>query len=69
MAIFTLNRQRHPDDTFVTYVGLARGYTAMGDTKKAIANCEMALKNLPESQKPNLPVYEQALKTLKESGD
>ena len=69
MAIFTLNRQRHPDDNFVTYVGLARGYTAMGDTKKAIANWELALKNLPESQKPSLPVYEEALKALKEKGD
>jgi hypothetical protein len=69
MAIFTLNRQRHPDDSFVTYVGLARGYTAMGDTKKAIANWEIALKNVPENQKPNLPVYEQALKALKEKGD
>jgi len=69
MAIFTLNRQRHPDDTFVTYVGLARGYTAMGDRKKAIANWEIALKNLPENQKPNLPVYEQALRALKEKGN
>jgi len=57
------------DNTFVTYVGLARGYTAMGDTKKAIANWELALKNLPESQKPSLPVYEEALKALKEKGD
>ena len=36
------NRQRHPDETFVTYVGLARGYAAMGDTKNAIANWETA---------------------------
>jgi len=27
MAIFKQNRQRHPDETFVTNVGLARGYT------------------------------------------
>jgi hypothetical protein len=68
MAIFKLNRQRHPDDTFVTYVGLARGYTAIGDTKKAIENWEIAIKNIPENQKPNLPAYEQALKALKEKG-
>ncbi len=66
MEIFTSNRQRHPDELFVTYVGLARGYTALGDTKKAIANWEIALKNIPDNQKPNLPVYEQALKALKE---
>ena len=64
MAIFKLNRQRHPDETFVTYVGLARGYTALGDTKNAIANWETAIRNIPENQKVNLPVYEQALKAL-----
>jgi hypothetical protein len=68
MEIFTLNRQLHPDDTFVTYVGLARGYTALGDRQKAIANWEIALRNVPESQKVNLPIYERALKTLKEEG-
>ena len=49
-----------------TYVGLARGYTAVGDTRNAIANWEIAIKNIPENQKVNLPVYEQALKALKE---
>ncbi len=49
-----------------TYVGLARGYTALGDTRNAIANWEIAIENIPDNQKVNLPVYEQALKTLKE---
>jgi len=66
MAIFRMNRERHPDEKFVTYVGLARGYTALGDTKNAIANWEIALENIPENQKPNLPLYQQALKALKE---
>jgi hypothetical protein len=66
MTIFRMNRERHPEEKFVTYVGLARGYTALGDTKNAIANWEIALRNIPESQKPNLPFYEQALKALKE---
>jgi DUF2911 family protein len=66
MAIFRMNRERHPEEPFVTYVGLARGYTALGDIKNAIANWEIALRNIPESQKPNLPVYEQALRALKE---
>jgi len=65
MEIFKMNRQRHPEDTFVTYVGLARGYTAIGDTKNAIANWELAIKNIPDNQKQNLPVYEQALQALK----
>jgi len=66
MTIFTLNRRRHPEETFVTYVGLARGYTALGDTRNAIANWEIAIKNIPESQRVNLPAYEQALKALRE---
>ena len=66
LAVYRLNREMHPDDTFVTFVGLARGYTAIGDRKNAIANWEMALRNLPENQKGNLPVYEKALKALKE---
>jgi len=66
MQVFKMNRERHPEDTFVTYVGLARGYTATGDVKNAIANWELALKNIPDNQKQNLPAYEQALKALKD---
>jgi hypothetical protein len=68
MAIFTENRRRHPDETFVTYVGLARGYAALGDTRNAIANWEIAIKNIPENQKVNLPVYRQALEALRAKG-
>jgi hypothetical protein len=68
MAMFRLNRQRHQEDMFVTYVGLARGYTAIGDIRNAISNWEIAIKNIPDDQKPNLPAYEQALKALKEKG-
>ena len=63
--IFKLNRQLHPDDTFVTYVGLARGFTALGDRKSAIANWEIAIRNIPDSQRQNLPIYEKALQALK----
>jgi hypothetical protein len=66
IQVFKSNRDRHPEDTFVTYVGLARGYTAIGDVKSAIANWELAIKNIPENQKQNLPEYEQALKALKD---
>ena len=68
MTIFRMNRERHPEEKFVTFVGLARGYTALGDTKNAIANWEIALRNIPDNQKANLAVYEQALKALKEKG-
>lgn len=66
MQVFKMNRERHPEDTFVTYVGLARGYTAIGDVKNAIASWELAIKNIPDNQKQNLPAYEQALKALKD---
>lgn len=63
--VFKLNRTRHPEDKFTTYVGLARGYTAIGDKKNAIKNWETAIKNLPENQKANIAAYEAELKKLK----
>ena len=65
MEIFQFNFKQHPNEKFYTYVGLARGYTAMGDKEKAIKNWETALQNVPESQKSNRPVYEKALQDLK----
>jgi tetratricopeptide (TPR) repeat protein len=65
LEVFKVNRQRHPEDKFTTFVGLARGYTAVGDNKNAIKNWEMAIKGLPENQKQNLAFYEGELKKLK----
>jgi hypothetical protein len=31
MEVFKFNKLQHPDETFWTYLGLARGYTAIGD--------------------------------------
>lgn len=66
MEVFKLNAQQHPEEKFTTYVGLARGYTALGDKANAIKNWEIALKNVPENQKANLPTYEKALSDVKE---
>ena len=44
MEIFKYNAQKHPEDKFTPNVGLARGYTAMGDKKKAISVGRMQLK-------------------------
>ena len=65
MEVFKLNRQLHPEDKFTTYVGLARGYTAIGDKKNAIKNWEIAIKNLPENQKANESFYKAELEKLK----
>ncbi len=66
MAVFKLNRQQHPEEKFWTYLGLARGYTAMGDKRSAIVNWEIALKNVPPSLAPNVPAFQKALQALKE---
>jgi tetratricopeptide (TPR) repeat protein len=65
MEVFKLNRQMHPEDTFTTFVGLARGYAALGDKKNAIKNWEVAIKNLPENQKSNQKLYEAEVTKLK----
>lgn len=65
MEIFKFNAAMHPEDKFTPNVGLARAYTAMGDKKNAIVHWELALKNVPESRKAELPLYEAELKKLK----
>lgn len=65
MEVFKLNQKRNPGEKFTTNVGLARGYAALGDKKNAIKHWEVALKNIPENQKPNIAFYEGELKKLK----
>jgi tetratricopeptide (TPR) repeat protein len=67
MEVFQYNFKTHPDEKFTTYVGLARGYTALGDKKNAIKNWEIALKNVPDNQKPFIKVFEGELKKLQDS--
>ncbi|MFM7854309.1 MAG: tetratricopeptide repeat protein, partial [Flammeovirgaceae bacterium] len=66
MEIFKHNAKKHPEEKFTPNVGLARGYTAMGDKKNAIKYWELAIKNIPDNQKQNLAFYETELKKLKE---
>lgn len=66
MEIFLFNSKRFPQEKFITSTGLARGYTAIGDKKNAIKSWELAIKNIPEDQKKNLPMYEAEVKKLKE---
>ena len=67
MEVFSFNRQQHPDEKFWTNLGLARGYTAAGDKKNAIASWETVLKNIPVDLNNRTSAYEQTLKKLKES--
>jgi len=65
MEIFKYNAQKNPTDKFTPNVGLARGYTAMGDNKNAIKYWEEAIKNVPENQKANIKFYQGELDKLK----
>ena len=67
MEVFQYNAKAHPTEKFTPNVGLARGYTAMGDKKNAIKYWELAIQNIPENQKANAAFYEGELKKLKES--
>ena len=66
MKVFVFNQQQHPQDKFWTSLGLARGYTALGDKKSAIANWEIVLQNVPDNLSNRTAAYEAALKKLKE---
>jgi len=46
LEVFQLNAKKHPKD-FTTYAGLARGYSANGDYKTALANAKLALPLAP----------------------
>jgi tetratricopeptide (TPR) repeat protein len=66
MEVFKYNAEKNlATDKFTPNVGLARGYTAMGDTKNAIKYWEEAIKNIPESQKPFIKTYQGELDKLK----
>jgi predicted Zn-dependent protease len=67
MEVFTLNQKQHPEEKYWTSLGLARGYTALGDKKNAIANWEIVLQNVPANMINRTATYEAALKKLKES--
>ena len=55
MRVFEANRRLHPADSSGRAWGLARGYTALGDRKAAMASWDVALKHVPPDQQANLP--------------
>lgn len=65
LTLFQHNRDLHPNEKFWTSLGLARGYTATGDTKSAIASWEAVLRNVPAALANNVPAFERALQALK----
>jgi tetratricopeptide (TPR) repeat protein len=67
LKVFLLNQERHPEERFWTYYGLARAYTNLGKRADAIKNWEIAIANIPENRKSMLPQLTATLKKLKES--
>lgn len=51
LQIFKQNRKLHPEDKFITLLGLARGYTAVSDKRNAIKYWRLVIESLPEDQK------------------
>ncbi len=61
LEVFKLNAERHPD-TWPVNVGLARGYSAVGDFKKALKYAKMAHEQAPDPlNKDNLQAAIQIL--------
>lgn len=67
LEVFQYNAKIHPEDKFAPNVGLARGYAALGNKKNAIKYWELAISNIPDNRKIELPVYEAELKKLKDT--
>jgi Protein of unknown function (DUF2911) len=66
MRVFQLNAKRYPNQ-WPVHVGLMRGYAAMGDKKKALAEAKLALPQAPDAgNKKNL---ENMIKLLEEGKD
>jgi tetratricopeptide (TPR) repeat protein len=66
LEIFKLNAQKNPN-TFTSNIGLARGYSANGDIKKATQYINAALPLAPD--KANKDAIENMMKILQEGKD
>lgn len=66
LDVFTLNAKNHPKE-FTTYFGLARGYSAVGDHKKALVNAKAALALAPNEL--NKQSVEGMIKKIEEQKD
>lgn len=71
LKIFQFNASKYPNEIFRINIGLAKGYKATGNKKKAIKHWEIALKNIPETidYQYYLPGLEKELEELKASSD
>jgi tetratricopeptide (TPR) repeat protein len=66
MKVFRKNAERFPG-TWPVHVGLARGYSALGDYGKALEHARMALANAPDE--PNRNNVQTQIDTLEQGQD
>ncbi|HVT58471.1 MAG TPA: DUF2911 domain-containing protein [Thermoanaerobaculia bacterium] len=66
MEVFQLNAKLHPN-AWPVHVGLARGHSALGHYKEALAEAQLALPQAPNS--PSRKQLEQLIETLKGGKD
>jgi hypothetical protein len=64
--IFKMNYDKHPNE-FTTNMGMARGYSAIGDYKNALAYAQKAVPQAPD--KPNKDQMDKVIKTLQDGKD
>lgn len=64
--VFKMNYDKHPNE-FLPIAGMARGYSAIGDYKKALTFAQKAHELAPD--KPNRDITDQFIKTLQDGKD
>ena len=64
--IFKMDYDKHPDQ-FLTNAGMARGYSATGDFKKALTFAQKALAQAPDSA--NKAIVDKMVKNLQGGND
>lgn len=66
LAVFKINYDKHPNE-FLANAGMARGYSAVGDYKKALAYAQKAQAQAPDQ--PNKDITNKFVKMLQEGKD
>ena len=66
LVVFKMNAKKNPKQ-FTTYIGLARGYSATGDYKNALANAQAGLQLAPDAE--NKKAVDGMITKLKEGKD
>ena len=68
LKVFKMNAERFPD-TWPVNVGLARGYSAVGDYQKALKHAKLAQNNVPEGDQLNKGSVENMIVKLGKNED